>query len=148
MAGTRIEVKLTGLKPLQVRLNELITRAENLEPALQEMGEYLLQSHRERFALEIAPDGTPWEPLAPQTLKRKQGEDRILQQGGYLRDLLSYDINGLNQLVFGTNLEYGATHQYGREDDGIPARPWLGLSTGQWNDTGALVAILKSYFET
>jgi len=30
--------------------------------------------------------------------------------------------------MLGSNLEYAATHQFGREADGIPARPFLGVA--------------------
>lgn len=43
-------------------------------------------------------------------------------------DQLSYQVAGDNLFV-GTNAVYGARHQFGDDgDDGMPARPWLGLS--------------------
>lgn len=143
MAGSFITIRSYGLQPARALLAQLIRKGQNLEPAFAEIGEYLLESHQERFALEVAPDGTPWEPLSPKTLRKKK-DDRILQESGTLRDSLAYQI-GSRELLFGTGLEYGATHQFGREDDGIPARPFLGLATGQWNDADEIVAILQDY---
>jgi phage virion morphogenesis protein len=143
MAGNFISVELTGEKRLIKVLDKFIKQGQSLEPAFAEIGEYLLESHQERFKLEVAPDGTPWEPLAPKTL-RKKDDDRILQQSGTMRDTLAYQISG-DQLTFGTNMIYGATHQFGREADGIPARPFIGLATGQWNDEDEILDILKSH---
>jgi phage virion morphogenesis protein len=145
MAGSFIAVELTGEKPLIALLDKFIKQGQSLEPALAEIGEYLIESHQERFKLEVAPDGTPWEPLAPRTIAKKD-KDTILQQSGTMRDLLAYRLSG-NELTFGTNQEYGATHQFGREADGIPARPFIGLATGQWNDADEIVAILQSHLQ-
>jgi phage virion morphogenesis protein len=145
MAGSFIAVELTGEKPLIALLDKFIKQGQSLEPALADIGEYLIESHQERFKLEVAPDGTPWEPLAPRTIAKK-GNDRILQDSGTMRDLLAYQLSG-DQLTFGTNLIYGATHQFGREADGIPARPFIGLATGQWNDADEIVAILQSHLQ-
>lgn len=146
MAGAFIQVNLKGQTELVATLNQLMKNGGDLSPALSQIGEYLLESHHARFQLEVAPDGTPWEPLAPETLKRKKGEDRILQDKGYLRDLLSYEAS-INQLLFGSNLEYAATHQFGREEDGIVQREFLGLTSGPWNDGDEILAILQDHLQ-
>lgn len=146
MAGAFIQVKIKGQTELVATLNQLIKNGADLTPALSQIGEYLLESHHARFQLEVAPDGTPWEPLAPETLKRKKGEDRILQDKGYLRDTLSYEAL-LNQLLFGSNLEYAATHQFGREEDGIVQREVLGFTSGPWNDGDEILAILQDHLQ-
>jgi phage virion morphogenesis protein len=145
MAGSFIAVELIGEKPLLNLLNQYIKKGQSLEPALVDIGEYLIESHQERFKLEVAPDGSPWEPLAPRTIAKK-GNDRILQDQGTMRDLLTYQISG-DQLSFGTNLIYAATHQFGREADGISPRPFIGLATGQWNDSDEIVTILQSHLQ-
>ena len=144
MAGSFIKVELTNEKPLINLLTSYIKQGQSLEPALAEIGEYLIESHQERFQLEVEPDGTPWEPLSPKTIKQKGGDDRILQSSDTMRDQLAYQLSG-NELEFGSNLEYAATHQFGREADGIVARPFIGLATGQWNDVDEIVAILQDH---
>lgn len=145
----------------------------NLKPAMQDIGEYLLISHRDRYDKEQAPDGTPWEPLAESTMRRKmlkgvrrgKGESRkrlttrrgntragainalarskTLVESGDLRDLLRYQVTG-SSLEFGTDRVYGATHQFGGPERGIPARPFLGLSE---QDQGEVLTILKRHLE-
>lgn len=146
MAGARISVRANGTKKVKDVINRIHKQGQNLEPAFAEIGEYLIESHQERFNLEVSPNGELWEPLSPQTIKRKKGNDRILQDKGTLRDTLRYRI-GSNELTFGTNLEYAATHQLGREADGIPQRKFLGLSTGLFNDEDEILDILVSHLE-
>jgi phage gpG-like protein len=47
--------------------------------------------------------------------------------------------SGRDWTAVGTNLIYGATHQFGDEERGIPARPYLGLSD---DDRRAVVRVL------
>lgn len=147
MAGVNLAAQLSGVSELVDTLNQLMNKTGNLQPALAQIGEYLLESHQSRFQLEVAPDGTPWAPLAPETLARKKGEDRILQETGMLRDTLSYDASA-TELLFGSNLEYAATHQFGREEDGIEARPFIGITDGPWQDNVEILDILREYIQT
>ena len=144
MAGSFITVRAYGSGEVNRMLGRLIHAGQNLEPAFAEIGEYLIESTQERFKLEVAPNGELWAPLAPETLARKGGDDRILQQSGIMRDTLNYQIAG-KTLTFGSNQEYAPTHQFGREDDGIPARPLIGLTTGPWNDADEIIAILQDH---
>lgn len=111
-------------------------------PALEDFGEYWLNSHQERWADEQSPDGTPWADLSEDYKARKpKNPDRILFLDGDLRDLLNYQVDGAS-LALGTPLKKGATHQFGadkgefgRDSRGrpipwgdIPARPYLGMS--------------------
>ncbi|WP_278385111.1 phage virion morphogenesis protein, partial [Alteromonas mediterranea] len=50
-------------------------------------------------------------------------------------------------LTFGSNQEYAATHQFGREEDGIPARPFLGLTTGPWSDEDKIIELLQGHLK-
>ncbi|MEC8230216.1 MAG: phage virion morphogenesis protein [Pseudomonadota bacterium] len=144
MAGSFITVRAYGSGEINALLTRIARAGTDLEPAFEEIGDYLIRATEERFKLELAPNGEQWEPLAPETLARKAGEDRILQQSGILRDQLNYQITG-KTLTFGSNQEYAATHQFGREEDGIPARPFLGLTTGPWRDEDEIVEILQGH---
>jgi len=127
MAGSFVSVDIRGQKQVAQALNRLLKQGGDLEPAFRDIGEYLLESTQQRFIDQQAPDGEPWEPLSPQTLKNKKRQDRVLTETGTLADTLNYQL-GNNQLMLGSNLEYAATHQFGREADGIPARPFLGVA--------------------
>jgi phage virion morphogenesis protein len=173
MAGAALAINVE-FDDRQVReaLKRLERAGGNLKPAFQDIGEYLLISHRERFDKEQAPDGTPWEPLADSTLRRKmlkgvrrgKGQKRktlttsqgtkagainalargkIMVERGDLRDLLRYQASGAG-LQLGTDRIYGATHQFGDPARNIPARPFLGLSD---QDQVEIMAILERHLQ-
>ncbi len=173
MAGTRLEIKVEmDDRAVRSALQRLIKAGADLKPAFAEIGEYLDLATRERFDREEAPDGTSWEPLSEATLRRKmlkgvkrgKGKKRrrlttragntkagaikrlaqasILVESGDLRDTLRYHATA-DSLEFGTDRKYGATHQFGDDEDrNIPARPYLGLSDA---DRAEIVAILREH---
>lgn len=143
MAGAFLSVDLVGQESLASALQQLAARTNNLKPALSEVGEYLLDIHEQRFIDQTTPDGDAWTALLPQTIKRKTRKDRILRESGILADTLSYQI-GEQQLQFGTNEEYGATHQFGRDSANIVAREWLGLNEQQ---SRSVLDIITAYIQ-
>ncbi len=139
MAGTHITIDDAQVVNA---LNALLKQTSDMTPILRDIGEMLDKSHDERFDLEVTPKGDPWEYLSiDSTLVRKeQNSDRILTESGRLRASLSYQIENNNTLQFGTNVIYAAVHQFGAQKHSfkggktpwgdIPARPFLGLSSG------------------
>ena len=127
MAGSFISIDVRGQAQIAKALNRLLKQGSDLAPAFRDIGEYLLESTQQRFVDMQAPDGKPWEPLAPETLAKKTRTDKILPESGTLADTLNYQL-GNNQLMLGSNLDYAATHQFGRDEAGIPARPFLGVA--------------------
>lgn len=158
MAGARLSINVE-IKDHEVReaLKGLERAGGDLEPAFRDIGEYLLLSHRDRYDKEQAPDGTPWEPLADSTLRRKMlkgvrrgkgaknksltkkrggtkvgairalAGSKILVESSNLRDLLRYQTTS-SSLQLGTDRIYGATQHFGDPDRNIPSREFLGLS--------------------
>lgn len=144
MAGTFVSIDVIGQQDIAKALNKLIANADNIAPAQREIGEYLLESTQDRMAEQTAPDGSEWEPLSPKTVtaKRKKNQSpKILRAEGTLADTLNYQLNG-DQLLFGTDKEYAASMQFGRESANIPAREFLGLST---DDETEILHILQSH---
>ncbi|MGQ8367128.1 phage virion morphogenesis protein [Glaciecola sp. 1036] len=146
MAGTRVRVDVVGMDRVHKKLNKLLQKGRTLEPAFAEIGEYLKEATQERMNLQLDPSGKSHEPLAPETVRRKKGKGHILREEGYLMDTLHYSAFARG-LLLGTDLEYAATHQFGREEDGIPARPFLGLTTSPWSDADEIVEILKGHLD-
>lgn len=145
MAGASLGIR-TEIDDREVReaIKRLQEAGGDMGAAFADIGEYLLNSHRERWDRQEATDGTPWAPLNPKYKRRKHKyEDKILVLEGDLRDLLRYDASQ-EGLEFGTDRIYGATHQFGREEAGIPARPWLGLTNG---DRLEILDILQDHLE-
>lgn len=133
MAGVRIDIKYED-EVVTMRLEELIRRVADPQPALREIGEALLISTRERFAAGKlhGPDGEKWVPLNAKYLARKRRKkkdkaDLILTYEGTLKDQLSYQLDEYD-LLLGSAEVYAATHQFGDSTRGIPQREFLGLS--------------------
>lgn len=106
------------------RLRQALSRIENRQPFLREVGQTLADSTRARFRAETAPDGTPWAPLKSTTLKarlrRRRSAIAILRETGALAGSISFSITG-DEVRIGSPLEYAAIHQLGGEIK-IPAR--------------------------
>jgi phage virion morphogenesis protein len=110
MAGAMLDVVLDQSLVGKV-LEELVERLDDLSRPLNDIAEYLHQSTDDRFSKQVAPDGSPWAPLAPSTLARKKG-GRILREKGTLQDTLRHSVSN-NELAFGSDRPYGAIHQFG-----------------------------------
>lgn len=137
MAGAFITATPSGFDEVTQLLQQLYERTGDISAPLADIGEMLLSSHRDRWRAEQAPDGTPWLPLAPETVEAK-GQDFILREHDLLRDLLNYNVEPL-ALYFGTPQSYGEYHQDGR---GVPQRQWLGVSD---RDRQGAMSIVSEY---
>lgn len=145
MAGASISIDYEFPdKEIAARLRKLVDAGEDLEPAFIDIGEGLLNSTDDRWEQQVDPDGNPWEPLDPKYQARKEkNADKILVLEGFMRDTLAYNTSP-NSMEMGTNLIQGATHQFGDDDRGIPARPFLGVSE---DDEQMIQDILQDHFE-
>ncbi len=144
MAGASIQLD-AEIDDHQAReaLRRLAVAAADMRPALSDFGEAWLTHTQERFDSQADPEGHPWPALSPTYQRRKRkNRHRVLIAEGYLRDLLHYQA-GPAHLALGTALIYGATHQFGAPERGIPARPFLGLSAG---DRATLVGLLHDHY--
>ena len=127
MAGATHEIRIDDTA-LRSALAQLRATSGDLQPVFRDLGEALLNSTRNRFSTQTAPEGSPWAALTEGYRARKpQHKDKVLTLRGYLRGTLDKQVQP-NALLVGTPLIYGATHQFGDPRRNIPARPFLGLS--------------------
>lgn len=141
MAGASIQVDFQDQQVQRV-LAELLHRAEDLTEAFEGIGIYLSGSHDERWDDQQSPDGAPWAPLSPKYQQRKKrNRDKILVLDELLQGSLAFNASK-DSVEFGTNLIYGATHQFGDDSRNIPARPFLGISE---DDEAEILEILRDY---
>lgn len=141
MAGAQISIE-ADVSDVLATLSALQAAAGNTQGLWQDAGEYLLQSHRERFDRAETADGQPWAPLSARYQRRKKRRaDQILVLDAFLRDQLAYHASA-DGLDLGSNRIYAATHQFGAEDRGIPARPFLGLSD---DDRAEILELAKQH---
>ncbi len=149
MAGVRYSVRVNDAE-VQEALNQLIKRGTDLTPAMANIGEELLISHDQRFRDQKSPDGIPWAPLSEATKSlMSKNVDTILVLNHVLSGTLNYQASSDN-LLFGSPLEYAATHQFGRTtspnsmipNKEIPARPFLGVDE---SDRDMILDTLSDY---
>ena len=134
MAGVTIRVTIDDSEVVAA-LDRLAAAGRDLRPAMQEIGETLVSSTRERFRSETAPDGAPWAPLTAATRRRKErNKHRILTLEGHLSGGLDYRA-GSDSVEVGSPSIYAGTHQFG-----APAGSFGETATGRpipWGDIPA-----------
>lgn len=128
-----IEIRIDDGQVLSA-LQRLAAAGTDLTPALKQVGEYLVDATRQRFASSTAPDGTPWAPnteatylqylglfkgsytktgrLSKAGAGRAAGKRPLIGETKSLSTLISYRVDGTT-LEVGSPLVYAATHQFG-----------------------------------
>ncbi len=148
MSGAFFSIELNdeGMRAAFARLQSAVG-GDGLRIALGDIGEAMKTATQARAAREESPDGTPWVDLSPKYKKRKAarrpGVPKLKFDGHLLGDMFSWQRDGDDAVLVGTNAIYGATHQFGR--GGIPARPFLGLSE---DDKTEILDILGDHLRT
>lgn len=142
---------------LRLTFTALAASAKDPRPVLNQVGELLIDSTKQRFGTSTGPDGTPWAKNSEATLMRylgkysgafskrdgkltKSGAGRaggkkpLIGETGDLSRQIYKRIDG-NSLIVGSTAPYGAMQQFGGSKSkfpnlwgDIPARPFLGLS--------------------
>jgi phage virion morphogenesis protein len=136
----------------------------DMTPAMQDIGEILVDSTRQRFPQGIAPDGSRWAPKSPVTLAKygARSSNRIdvrplFGPSGALSSQI-FANPGPDSVEWGSPMIYAATQQFGAAQGAygrtsrngpipwgnIPARPFLGISAEDGtNILGALAEWLE-----
>lgn len=138
MAGARVTIDINDAEIIG-HLHNLIEATGNAKPALDHFSEYMTKVTREqRFEQSQDPWGHAWEAIK---YDKPYNADKPLVLDGNLMGEL-HPQNNERELQFGSNLGYAATHQFGRPDNNIPARPFLGLND---QDKQELIQTLKDF---
>lgn len=143
MAGTGLEIRIESdaVGRLNRRISELAARLTDFRPLLESVGAEIESQTRRRISEEnAAPDGTPWQPWSDDYAETRHGGHSLLEGEGELLDSIQYLVEG-DRVVVGTNLVYGAIHQFGGDEVGIPipARPYLGIGPENEEDLEAVI---------
>lgn len=125
------------------RLSKRLDRmaAMELDELMDIVGAEVENQTRRRIESEKTdPEGNEWEDWSPAYGKTRHSGHSLLEGEGSLLDSMTYELNQ-DSVVVGTNLIYGAIHQFGGEEVGIdiPAREYLGLSVENEDDILAVV---------
>lgn len=125
-------------------LSDLLAASQDLTPAMEGIGSYLVFSTQQRFEDQRGPDGTPWPPSI-----RAQLEGGVtLTKSARLKQSQTYQASS-RSVEAGTNVIYAGVHQGGaiiraktarglrfrigdqwvrKESVEILARPFLGIN--------------------
>lgn len=149
-------------------LRDLQRRAADTRPAMQEIGEYLVETTKRRFAASRGPDGQRWERSRDVTMQRYLshfGAKNRAARAGAKKPLIG-ETRSLSTTIdyrlipggveVGSPMQYASTHQFGARQGqfgrtrrggpipwgDIPARPFLGLSGDDRVDPARPVAML------
>jgi phage virion morphogenesis protein len=125
MAGARIEWEVdTKLASTALQKAVDALGGDGLALLLEDIGEYLLRSTRDRADAQVSPTGQPWAPLSPRYARRKArkrpGLGILKWDNHMIGDQLAHQVDGTT-LLLGTNAPYGAIHQFGGDID-VPER--------------------------
>ncbi len=144
MAGAAILINIQDEQALAA-LQALLARVTHLAPAFAKIGEYGLQSTRER--IESQNTGNPvgiWAPLSERYLKspkkRAHHPGMILELYGELVSTLAWQALGEEGVEWGSNRIYAAAQQFGRPEINLPDRPFLGISELDQTEIGAILS--------
>ena len=130
-----IEVEYNDAQ-VSAALAELFEAVASPVEAMQDIGEFLVNSTKERFQAGVSPEGTPWAPNSPVTLTRKKDTRPLFGESGRLSSQIFYlaDADGVE---WGSPAIQSAVMQFGAAKGSlgprapwgdIPARPFLGVS--------------------
>lgn len=140
MAGLAIYQTVEGIP----RVVEILSGVANfeLDDLAYNIGALLESATQERIAEEKSgPGGEAWPAWSPGYAATRHGGHSLLMGEGMLQGSIQNHSEGPAAIV-GTNLVYGAIHQFGGEEVGsnIPARPYLGVSEQDGRDVEELVS--------
>lgn len=147
----KVEIVLSDSPVLQV-LGSLLDKLDDLSEPMNDIAAVLESATEGAFEAETDPvTGQAWQSLSDAYLKAnpKRQSGKILQvSAGGLAASVTAD-SGDFWAAIGSNKIYAAIHQFGGTNDmpagpaGIPARPYLGVST---DDEQQIIQIISDYF--
>lgn len=131
-------------------LRDLQRAAGNLNPALIEIREVLIESTQKRFVSKTGPDGKKWANNSDVTIELKGTNDPLVD-GGYLNSEIAGDVIGGHTLEIYSTKDQAAMMQFGGTKaefphlwGDIPARPFLGIS---FEDDAEIMSIINNHLE-
>lgn len=134
-------------------LTQLARNVDQLEPALEDIGDAVKADILLNFREQHGPDGEPWEPLSDVTLanRRDNGQGaEILRDTGLLNRSITYNTSD-TAVEIGSDKVYANMMQFGgRKSEfpwlwgDIPERPFAGFSE---SIRGQILDILGQHLE-
>lgn len=128
MTGARITIDMHDVDRLQERLDRIASIG--FGEVLDTIGAVVESQVRRRFSDDQeAPDGTPWKDWTDAYAKTRHGSHSLLiGDPENLLDSITHSPPSDDAVEVGSNMIYAGVQQFGFDERGIPARPYLGLS--------------------
>lgn len=143
-----IAITVRGLDEALRELDDATGRLADLTPVMQVIAEDVKTLIDDSFEESRKPNGRPWAPLAPETVKRRRNNsNKPLIDTGVLRNSINAR-PGPRSVRFGTNVPYAEWHQFGTES--IIARPFFPVDEAgrEWEQSGPAGEELERIVET
>lgn len=150
MTGVSIEIELRDGEA-RAALRDLLGRFDRREPFFRAVGERVLASATDRFRTQTDPDGRPWAPHAPATIRARIRNRQLpltilstnARPASSLRGSLGY-VAGNDEVRVGSPLPYAAIHQLGGTIEKPAGTRWMAgrrFAKREKNPEGREVAI-------
>jgi len=136
MAGATFSMDIDSLAKT---IGQMIRNVGNPGPMLEEIGEALVSSTKQRFNRETGPDGKEWEP----SQRAAETGDKTLTDYATLKNSINYEATK-TMVAVGSNVVYAHAHQAG-SDVGrglavkLPERPFLGFDDDDLEEVGEII---------
>lgn len=135
MAGVREEIDLDRFADWMRRRNGQLKRTDFTKP-LKQCRLLIASETKKNFDEGHSPDGTIWAPLKGPRSHGRGGTKPLVDRGILMASTTAAEGGGRgsvnvllpDQLIFGTNLEYAAVHNYGFAPRNIPQRQFAGIN--------------------
>jgi phage gpG-like protein len=155
------EINLTFAEATLAALDAALT---DMTPVMNDLGELLTTSTKDRFPTGTAPDGSRWAPKSQTTLNRygvkksnRVDPRPLFGPSGLLSQQIFHDASAI-EVSWGSNLIYSAVMQFGAGKGAfgtmsngspipwgnIPARPFIGVSA---EDEVNIIATLEEWLQ-
>lgn len=122
-----LKVDATELVRMIGHMELLAMTARNPRELMQTIGKGVEVQTKYRIANEkTGPDGSHWAPWSPGYATTRNSSHSLLIDSHDLFDSITGRAVTSTDALISSAMPYAGTHQFGR--DGIPARPYLGLS--------------------
>lgn len=143
-----IEIKIDS-QAVTDAFNRLIALGENISPVLDAIGQRMEERVSGRFETKTDPNGHPWAPWKPATVKRypKDGNGTLLDRYGDMLGSLNHHADA-NSVTVGFGKPYALFHEYGTskmERRGLlMADPDAGMLGTE--DEASILDLIRTYF--
>jgi len=142
MSGVILRAEITD-NGIRAKLTALIALGRNPADAMRDIATYGESSTRERFRMQIGPDGNRWKP----SLRVQLNGGKTLTKDGHLSAITSRSSSKIAE--WGSNRIYAAIHQLGGNAgrglrSKIVPRPYLGVNDENDSD---ILDILQARIE-